>query len=56
MKKKKTHDEEFTQENAGDLIGNKATVSQQKDNVEDIEDSITENVEIEQGKSDSLNP
>jgi len=56
MKKKKTHDEELMQNNADDVVENKATGSQVKDNIEDIEDSITENAAAEQEKSDSVKP
>jgi molecular chaperone GrpE len=56
MKKKKTHDEEPMLNNADDLIGNKATGSQEKENIEDIEDSSAENGTEEQEKSASVKP
>jgi molecular chaperone GrpE len=56
MKKKKTHDEELIQNNADDVIENKATDSQQKDYIEDIENSTTENVKGKQEMSDSVKP
>jgi molecular chaperone GrpE len=56
MKKKKTHDEELMQDNSDDVVESRATGSQEKENNNDIEGSVAENVKSEQEKHDSEKP
>jgi len=56
MKKKKTHYEESLRNNADDVTENKAIGSQEKDSIEDIEDTFNENGTEEQAKSDPVKP
>jgi molecular chaperone GrpE len=56
MKKKKTHDEELMQDNSDDVVENRATGSQEKEYINDIEGSVAENVKSEQEKYDSEKP